>query len=307
MELVTATTSFAQWLNSFFEAYDYAILDFLNTLAISRVGWLLTPVMKVISLLGEHGLIFYLLAAGLALFPKTRKTGVCVFGAVCCGALITNIILKDMVARPRPFEANEVFRSFWDAVGSPLEEGFSFPSGHATSAAAGMVALCWARGKKFVLPSILWIGLTMLSRNYLVAHYPSDVLAGVLIGVFSATVAWLITLLIFKILENNKDKAFFRLLLCFGLGGSASEEEEEDDYEDRPTRHGTGRNRRPAEEEDIYEEPPVQRRNVKSRRVEEDEGDSRVFRREKRVTEEAFSELSPRKARSGEYKGRHEK
>ena len=280
MGLSSATTAIAQWLNSFFEAYDYAILDFLNTLAIGKAGAILTPIMKLISLLGEKGLIFFLLAAGLMIFPKTRRAGVCIFGAVCCGALITSILLKDMVARPRPFEANEVFRSFWDAVGSPAEDGYSFPSGHATAAAAGMTALCWSRGKKFVLPGILWVGLIMISRNYLVAHYPSDVLFGALIGVFSATVAWLITLLIFRILEENDDKAFFHMLLCIGPSFGAKSREER----------------------------PVQRRSAK--RYDDNEEES--FRTPKKTAQKIgkdvfFAKSTSRRVHSGEYKGRHEK
>ena len=52
--------------------------------------------------LGEKGIIFFLLALIFMCFSSERDTGVCVFGAVCCGALITNIILKDSIARPRP-------------------------------------------------------------------------------------------------------------------------------------------------------------------------------------------------------------
>lgn len=205
MEFAAATlTPIAQWLNTFFEGYDYTILDFLNTLAINA-GGILTPLMKLISFLGEKGIVFFLLSVILILFPKTRKAGVCVFGAVCCGALITNIILKDMVARPRPFEANSVFRSFWDTVGSPAEDGFSFPSGHVTAAAAGMFALWFSKGKRFALPTVIWVGLMMLSRNYLMVHYPSDVLAALIIGIFSAAVAWLITRFIFNQLDDNDD------------------------------------------------------------------------------------------------------
>ena len=47
--------------------------------------------------------VFFLLAFLFLLFANTRDLGVCIFGAVCCGALITNVILKDNVARLLPF------------------------------------------------------------------------------------------------------------------------------------------------------------------------------------------------------------
>ena len=53
----------------------------------------------------------------------------------------------------------------------------------------------------------------MLSRNYLMAHYPSDVLFALLIGVFSGFVAAGITLLIFRFLETHRKKQICDLLL----------------------------------------------------------------------------------------------
>ena len=133
-------TALASWLNTFFAGYDYAILGALHTAA-QYAGSVLTPLMKVISLLGEKGLLMFLLSLILVLFPRTRKMGICVFGAVCCGALITNIILKDMVARPRPFQSSELYRQWWNFVGAAAEDDFSFPSGHVTAITAGMSAL----------------------------------------------------------------------------------------------------------------------------------------------------------------------
>ena len=89
---------------------------------------------------GEYSQLL-VLALALMCFRKTRKMGVCVFGAVCCGALLTNLLIKDAVARPRPFEMTEQFRQWWEYVGAPAEDGYSFPSGHTTAAAAGAMAL----------------------------------------------------------------------------------------------------------------------------------------------------------------------
>lgn len=207
-------TAAASWLNNFFAGFDNGILEFMHTLETSA-GTVLTPLAKFITLIGEKGLIMFILAFAFMLFPKTRKLGVCMFGAVCCGALITNIILKDLIARPRPFEAMAPFMKYWNNVGAPAEDGFSFPSGHVTAAAAGMAAMMFVKGKKFILPSVLYVFLMCFSRNYLMAHYPSDVLAASIVGLFSAFVAYLIANFIFEYCEDNDDLPFFNTVLYF--------------------------------------------------------------------------------------------
>ena len=212
-------TAEALWLNSFFSGYDMAILSFAHRMA-ELAGSVLTPLNRIITFLGEKGILFFLLAVVLMLFPRYRRTGVCIFGAVCCGALITNIILKDQIARPRPFETVDQFRQWWQFVGAPAEDGFSFPSGHVTAAAAGVTGLCLMRGKRWFIPGAIWVLLMMFSRNYLMAHYPSDVLFALLIGVFSGFVAALITQLIFRFLENHAGEGkFYDFLLYSGIEG----------------------------------------------------------------------------------------
>ncbi|MBQ6823790.1 MAG: phosphatase PAP2 family protein [Clostridia bacterium] len=207
----------ADWLNLTFYSFDRNILEFMHGLAESS-GEILTPLMKFITLIGEKGLWMFALAAVLMCFSKTRKIGVCLFGAVCCGALITNIVLKDTVARLRPFEWNpELYGAWWQAVGSPAEDGFSFPSGHVTAAMAGVTALVLAWRKKWMPLGFLYVIVMAFSRNYLMAHFPSDVVAAVLIGAFSGVVAWFITKGIFAFLEKYRANRFCSFLLEFNL------------------------------------------------------------------------------------------
>ena len=207
----------AMWLDANLAGFDHLFLSIQHFFA-DKAGTVLTPLFRAITFLGEKGWPFFLLAFIFILFANTRDLGVCIFGAVCCGALITNIILKDNVARLRPFENSIEYELWWMAVGSPAEEGFSFPSGHVTACAAGMTAITMMRGKKWIIPSIVIVLLMAISRTYLMAHYPSDVVAAILIGVFSGVVAWFITQLIFRFLNRHRAKVpFFGWILDFDI------------------------------------------------------------------------------------------
>lgn len=207
----------AEWLNSTFAGYDHFILNIMHQIA-EHIAFLMTPLMRIITIIGEKGILMFLIALGLMCFSKTRKSGICVFGAVCCGVLITNIILKDWVCRPRPLtETATEYYNWWLYIGAFPEDEFSFPSGHVTAAMAGVTAICLNYGKKYIPIGAVYVFLMGVSRNYLMAHYPSDVLAAVIIGAFSASVAYLITQGIYYLLEKNKSKALCKFILNFDI------------------------------------------------------------------------------------------
>ena len=203
---------FAQWLNETFYAFDSAILGFYHSLA-EWGGGFFTPFMKFISLLGEKGLFFILLALTLLFFSKTRKNGFCMLVAIIFGALFTNIILKNTICRIRPFELYESFREFWNFVGAEHAGGFSFPSGHATATTAFMGALVLTANKKWCFLAVPFVILMAASRNYLMVHYPTDVAAGMIVGAVAALCAYGVTSLIFKYLHNRQDLKFCRFAL----------------------------------------------------------------------------------------------
>lgn len=208
--------SLANWLNSAFAGFDGGIFRSMHNLAIGA-GEIFTPLSKVITLLGEKGLVFFAAAVVLMLFSKTRKFGVCMFGAVACGALITNIILKDSIARLRPFENSAEFAEFWDYLGKPSEDGYSFPSGHMTAITAAAVALFIFCDKKWSWIGFIGVLIMGFARVYLIAHYPTDVIAGIIVGAASGVIAFFITRLIFRILEKYNHKKFCDFCLNFDV------------------------------------------------------------------------------------------
>lgn len=137
--------------------------------------------------LGDKGWIWILLGLGLLLFPRMRKTGAAVLLALLIGALLTNVILKNLVARVRPYEVVEGLRLLIER-----QRDFSFPSGHTCASFAGAFAIYRAFPDRYGKAAIALAILISLSRLYVGVHYPTDVLAGMAVGIFSGWAAWYI-------------------------------------------------------------------------------------------------------------------
>ena len=197
---VLATT-----INKTFGALDYNVAKVMNKIANSFVGGVATFLMKAVSFITEKGIIFFLIAIILMCFAKTRKAGILMFISVGVGAVLTNIVLKDTIMRYRPYETNTIYYGFWQAVGSPVESGYSFPSGHTTAVMAAAMAFFICFKKRYSWTGFIAVLAVGVSRIYLMAHYTSDVLAGVLVGGVSGILAIYITKLIYYIIEHYKE------------------------------------------------------------------------------------------------------
>ena len=210
----------AEWLNTTFMGFDFSVLEFYHTLAL-RANFILEPIMDFFSIIGDNGYFSFLLAFILMLFKKTRKTGLCVLFSIGFGALITNVTLKELIARPRPFQSEvEEFRLWWEYAGSSQVSEFSFPSGHVTAAMASMTALCISVGKRWrwlIAPAAAYVIIMMAARNYLMVHYPTDVLGGVAVGAVGAVAAFFTVKGIFALIEKHSDKRIPAFILNFDI------------------------------------------------------------------------------------------
>ena len=161
-------------------------LDGAALLAIQSVR---TPILDGLvsgyTALGNAGLLWIALSLAMLCHKSTRRAGGAALLALTLGLLCTNVALKHLVARPRPW---------LDVAGLvPLiaeHDPNSFPSGHTTAAfAAGMVwarALPWGWARPLAVVMAVCMGL---SRLYVGVHYPTDVITGALVGSFCAWLA----------------------------------------------------------------------------------------------------------------------
>ena len=138
----------------------------------------LTPILKVITTLGNGGAIWILLTLLLLMLPKTRKVGCMMMAALLGTLLINNILLKNLVARTRPYE---VIEGLTYLVRRPSE--YSFPSGHAGSSFAAACVMLRKLPKRYGIPAFVLAVLIALSRLYVGVHDPRDVLFGVISGI----------------------------------------------------------------------------------------------------------------------------
>ncbi len=205
-------TAAAEWLNSFFGAFDGALLSAYHGAATAASAFL-TPLMVFISYFGWKGLFPVLLSVCLLLFKRTRKAGLSSLLAIGIGALLCNVLLKPLIARPRPYTVSP-YEEWWHFVGSHAEKDMSFPSGHVNVITAMSVGIFLAsRNKKYCWPIFFAPVIMAVSRNYLMVHYPSDVLFGMVTGSVSAAISYLAIHFSYRAIEKHSQKSFCAFVL----------------------------------------------------------------------------------------------
>lgn len=154
----------------------------------------LTPIVVFITNLGNAGMIWIILSV-ILLFPrKTRRAGLLSLLALLGSLCVTNLVLKNYVARVRPYEVVQGLQCL-----IPAQRDWSFPSGHASASFASAVSVYKSSPRWLGVPVMILAFAISLSRLYVGVHYPSDVLVGMVIGT-------LIALILFWIFGEKKYK-----------------------------------------------------------------------------------------------------
>lgn len=140
----------------------------------------LDKIMIVLSTIGDAGLFWIGVAILLICMKKYRKCGLQVAVAMLLTFIVGNLILKNMIHRDRPCWIDP---SITLLVKSPSD--FSFPSGHSMNGFTASVSILLC-DKKLGIPAVILAAAIAFSRLYNFVHFPTDVIAGIVIGIVSA-------------------------------------------------------------------------------------------------------------------------
>lgn len=193
-------------MTAFFDSllgFDLAVFEWVQSIQ----SHFLTAIMTTVTTLGDEGIIFIVLGLVLLCTKKYRKAGVSILVALVVMLLLNNIVLKELIARPRPFNLDpetydwwyEVYKYPYFKIHQP--SSFSFPSGHTSSAFAAAIALL-CHDRKLGIPTTIFAAIMGFSRIYVEVHYCTDVIGGAIVGIVYALIGVLIAKYLFPIVDK---------------------------------------------------------------------------------------------------------
>lgn len=169
-------------------------------------------ILKIITTLGEGGVIFILMAGVFFLFgffkknEQYKKIGITVIISLLFMLIVNDVVLKGLIARPRPFNFDwsqypwaGVF-NYPEIISRP--KSWSFPSGHSSSAFAAAFAVCFYN-RKWGIPTFIFAAVMAFSRVYVHVHYCSDILAGAVVGIIYGIAGVIISKLVYDIINEK--------------------------------------------------------------------------------------------------------
>ncbi len=175
-------------LNAIQRADGWILLFIQNHLRFAS----LNPWVIRFTKLGNYGLIWIVISILLLIPKKSRRAGILSLVALALSLCISNLLLKNYVARVRPYEVLSGLTSLIGPV-----SGYSFPSGHASAGFAAAAVISRSCRKWIGWPCLALAFLLSISRLYVGVHYPTDVICGAIIG-------FLIGLILFWLFGDKK-------------------------------------------------------------------------------------------------------
>lgn len=175
-------TAFQNFLYTCAISFDLPILDWIQA---NLQSDFMDKFMPFITVFGDAGIFWMVISALFVVFPKTRKTGLGMAFAMIIGLVVCNITLKPLVARIRPYDLQAELGITIQLLGERMHD-FSFPSGH--TIASFEAAVVMLKNRKLGIPAMILAVLISFSRLYLYVHYPTDVIASIILGTLFALI-----------------------------------------------------------------------------------------------------------------------
>ncbi len=155
------------------QSFDFAVLDGIQSIRNEFLDFL----MPLITMLGDKGIFWIAVGLAFLFFKKYRVCGIATLGSLLTGVLVGNVLIKNLVQRDRPCWIDETVDML---IAVPHD--YSFPSGH-TTACFTAATVIFLHDKRFGIPAYIIAAAVAFSRMYLYVHFPTDIIAGMILGI----------------------------------------------------------------------------------------------------------------------------